>query len=419
MSLPPSRGRRIALLVSFGLTGWGLAPLAFAAPTWEPELGALVPALMVEEMIEGPASEALTEALGSEAVVLEMWATWCAPCVGAIGDWNEMVEELADEPVRFVSVTDERAEPVQRFLERKPISGWVALDRDRSIFDTFDIEGIPRTVLIDAEGRLRGMSHPNHVTADTVRALLAGEPLDLPEPLDEDEVAVDPEGRPEALYEVSLRPTTLDGRRGRTGRGFYQGEGFPVDHLVAYAWGVPTTRLSVEADLPEQRYDLLVRTGGESQKEARAAARLALESVFGLESGTEMQEREVWLLTRLPETESKLQPAVVKTGFSYGHGRMTALSITVGYLADVLEGLLGKPVLDQTGLDGNWEVELEWDQGEGKEASLLDAVRETLGLELKPAVREVEVTVVRQRQVEEEESGETDAKNGGQGQGEG
>jgi len=403
------RSFRIALLVGIGFTGWGLGvPLAiFAAPAEEVEVGDVVPGLEVEEILDGPEPTVLGQILGSEAVVLEMWATWCAPCVGAIGDWNEMVEALADQPVRFVSITDEGSERVRRFLERKPIAGWVALDGDRSIFDAFGVRGIPRTVFIDAEGRLRGMSHPNHVTADTVRALLAGEPLDLPHlGLDENEVAVDPAGRPEPLYEVTLRPTTREDMRGRMGRGFYDAQGYLPEMFVAYGWIVPRSRLAIEADLPDERYDLLVHTGGESRKDARAAVRLVLESVFGLEAETEMRKLEVWLLTHLPEAESKLQPAVVESGFSFGHGRMTAMSITVRSLAGALERLLDKPVLDETGLEGTWEVELEWDEGEGKEASLRDAVRETLGLELKPAVREVEVTVVRRRDEATEAGGQ-------------
>jgi uncharacterized protein (TIGR03435 family) len=408
MALTPSRGFPIAFLVGLVITGWGLLmpPATFAAETGLVEIGGLVPGLEVEEMLEGPGPEGLSEALGSEAVVLEMWATWCAPCIAAIKDWNEMVEELAGAPVRFVSITDEESERVRRLLERKPIAGWVALDGDRSIFDTFGVHGIPSTIFIDAEGRFQGMSHPNGVTVDTVQALVAGEPLGLPERSWGEELRVDPEGQPKALYEVSLRPTTIEGRQGSVGPGLYEGEGYPVEWFVAYAWDVPRTRLALETELPEQRYDLRVRTGGKGQEEGRAAARLLLQSVFGLETATERREREVWLLTRLPDAESKLKPAVIETGFSYGHGRVTALSITVGYLAEVLEGLLGKPVLDETGLEGKWEVELEWDEGESQEASLLAAVRETLGLELKPAVREVEVTVVRRRDEATEADGQ-------------
>jgi uncharacterized protein (TIGR03435 family) len=72
-------------------------------------------------------------------------------------------------------------------------------------------------------------------------------------------------------------------------------------------------------------------------------------------------------------------------------------------LATALEGLLREPVLDQTGMDGKYDIKLDFDQFElaGRQAPpdhqqppLMTAIREELGLKLDHQRREIPVIVV-------------------------
>lgn len=62
------------------------------------------------------------------------------------------------------------------------------------------------------------------------------------------------------------------------------------------------------------------------------------------------------------------------------------------WLAKFLEGRLDRPVLDETGLGGFWEIELDWTPGD--QESLIAAVEEQLGLELERSSRILPVMVV-------------------------
>jgi uncharacterized protein (TIGR03435 family) len=57
-----------------------------------------------------------------------------------------------------------------------------------------------------------------------------------------------------------------------------------------------------------------------------------------------------------------------------------------------LQSALAKPVIDETGLDGRFELELAWT--EDRVMSLSKQLRERFGLELTPATRNLEVLVV-------------------------
>jgi uncharacterized protein (TIGR03435 family) len=70
---------------------------------------------------------------------------------------------------------------------------------------------------------------------------------------------------------------------------------------------------------------------------------------------------------------------------------------TLGSLAADLEGFLGTPVLDETHLTNHYDFQLKWPAKEGENprpGTLMNALRQQLGLKLAPAKRSVEVIVV-------------------------
>jgi uncharacterized protein (TIGR03435 family) len=99
--------------------------------------------------------------------------------------------------------------------------------------------------------------------------------------------------------------------------------------------------------------------------------------------------------------------AGVRQGYRNGwfHARRSELSSLVGFLD--LE--VGKPVFDETGLRGAWDVDLKWDPRRALSdtpgvsddipfGSIFMAVREQLGLKLEPTDADVEALVIESAQ---------------------
>ncbi len=90
-----------------------------------------------------------------KAVFLNIWATWCAPCVREMPSIARLAEEprLKDKGIAFVCVaTDESAADVRRFLEGK---SWpMRFYRAESVPGVFASEGIPITFIIAPDGRI-------------------------------------------------------------------------------------------------------------------------------------------------------------------------------------------------------------------------------------------------------------------------
>jgi thiol-disulfide isomerase/thioredoxin len=114
------------------------------------------------------------EELEGHVVVIDFWASWCAPCVAAFPKLNELEGSMADDPVVFYSVTYEPPEHVRRFLAEHPLASRIGIDHDLETFRSFNSWGIPTVYLFGPDGRLAASLHPNDLDRSVLETVLAG-----------------------------------------------------------------------------------------------------------------------------------------------------------------------------------------------------------------------------------------------------
>jgi peroxiredoxin len=96
---------------------------------------------------------ALSSTKGS-VVVLDFWATWCGPCVGALPKLDEMYKELSPKGLKMFAVDQqEEKDTVKTFVDQKKLSIPVLLDAQGAAGKPYGTdEGIPITVVIGKDG---------------------------------------------------------------------------------------------------------------------------------------------------------------------------------------------------------------------------------------------------------------------------
>ncbi len=86
-------------------------------------------------------------------VLVDFWATWCAPCRAQSKILEELLPEYADQPVEFVAVDlGESPEKVGQFLQRSEISYPVWLDQSERLANALEIIGLPTLMIVGKEG---------------------------------------------------------------------------------------------------------------------------------------------------------------------------------------------------------------------------------------------------------------------------
>lgn len=92
-----------------------------------------------------------------EVVVLNVWATWCAPCRDEIPGFVQLQREFRDRGVQFVGLSvDERGlTAVRRFAQEQPLNYPQVASQTVASRKYGETTTVPRTFVIDKHGQIR------------------------------------------------------------------------------------------------------------------------------------------------------------------------------------------------------------------------------------------------------------------------
>jgi uncharacterized protein (TIGR03435 family) len=357
------------------------------------KVGEPAPRFTLATTFQGPKSANL-DTLKGQVVVLEFWATWCAPCIGAMPHLNELAEKFKDRKVTFLAVSNEEPGTVESFLKRGLLKTWVATDPSGKMFKDYGVLSIPKTVVLDRGGKVALATHPNALQAEHIESVLRGETVKS-EP--ETKPAATMETAPEPLLHVEVRPSRGGNysmvSRTTPERAQFKAEAVPLLHILQTALRVSSPRIIVERELPEGLFDFTVVVPRNRNGELHETAKRALEDALGLRAVKEVREMPVLVLRAPQGPGPELKDGSTSSlKMSTSPGAFSATGYEISNMASYLENVLRMPVVDETGLTGKYDWLLTFDQKNPQ--SVKEALR-PLGLELQEATRQIEVYAIR------------------------
>lgn len=89
-------------------------------------------------------------------VYIDIWATWCNPCMAEVPHLKKLEEELHGKNIEFVSICSfDTKEKWQRVVKEKEMGGiQLFADKELNFLKVFQVRGIPRFILLDKEGKI-------------------------------------------------------------------------------------------------------------------------------------------------------------------------------------------------------------------------------------------------------------------------
>lgn len=90
-----------------------------------------------------------------KAVILNFWASWCAPCVEEFPSMIQLVEQMKGDVILIAVSGDSSREDIDNFLVN--LDGWknpnvkIIWDEDRALTKLYDVERLPESYVANRE----------------------------------------------------------------------------------------------------------------------------------------------------------------------------------------------------------------------------------------------------------------------------
>ena len=123
------------------------------------------------------------KSLKNKYILLEFWATWCAPCLGAVPHLNELQAKYKNrKDLSVISLTYESPEKVLKTLKRIEFTTIVVSDQTEKSHTDFGAKQngnmtLPRTVLIDNKGVIKWIGVPDQISDSLFDSFLKGDEI--------------------------------------------------------------------------------------------------------------------------------------------------------------------------------------------------------------------------------------------------
>lgn len=206
-----------------------------------------------------------------------------------------------------------------------------------------------------------------------------------------------------AQFEVATIKPSQEAGRGST---FYNPtpdrfrfDNVSVKALIAYAYNVRDLQIAGASGwVVTDSYDVLAKPEGAiGDDRAREMVQSLLAERLNLKIHEETKEMPVYALVTAKSGPKLAKSAMPDQPTAHGgFGRLSGRHVTLEMLADLLAGQVERPVIDKTGIDGQYDIDLHWTPEESPEPgpSIFSALQDQLGLRLESQKAPQEVVVI-------------------------
>lgn len=96
--------------------------------------------------------------LAGKVVLIDFWATWCAPCLKAFPTLNKLQHDLGDRGFQVISIAlnSGTVQDVAKVVKQRRVEVSVVMG-DKEIEEKFDVIGYPTYVLVNPQGKVHAI----------------------------------------------------------------------------------------------------------------------------------------------------------------------------------------------------------------------------------------------------------------------
>ncbi|WP_020532487.1 redoxin domain-containing protein [Flexithrix dorotheae] len=139
-------------------------------------VGSKVPAYSFKNVLNSNVQSISIDEYSGKPVLIEFWATWCSPCLPAMKKLDSLQQQFQGK-IEVITVSAEHKDRLENYIKNTNTRLPVAIDS--FFYQAVPTNGIPTTVLIDQLGIVKAITHPANINTEIINKLIAGEELAL------------------------------------------------------------------------------------------------------------------------------------------------------------------------------------------------------------------------------------------------
>jgi len=144
---------------------------------WESKFHALNPTA-------GHKSISLKDYAGKKLLILDFWATWCAPCIAFLPKMDSL-QQIHINDIAVIPITYETTDKVNSFFETRHKAGVKASSLDyitdnRIFSNLFKHSTVPHYVWLDGKGKVLAVTDAKQINASNIEKVIRGQEISLP-----------------------------------------------------------------------------------------------------------------------------------------------------------------------------------------------------------------------------------------------
>ena len=141
------------------------------APAARPAVGDDAPPITATTWLNSDDGANPAEDTEGKVVLVELWGTWCGPCVRSMPKIQSLWDRLRDRGLLVVCITRESADEVKDFVEKQGYTMPIGCDPTQACVKRYPPDGWPSTYVIGKDGKIAWVGKPYSAESAVEKAL--------------------------------------------------------------------------------------------------------------------------------------------------------------------------------------------------------------------------------------------------------
>ncbi|MDF2190485.1 DUF3738 domain-containing protein [Paraflavitalea sp. CAU 1676] len=337
------------------------------------KVGDLFPDLMIRPLLNAPIKSLDVRTAQNKLLILNFWGTWCSPCLPEMDSLARLQVKNAGQ-IQVIAISNEPVERLQKYLQRKPSTLWLASDTTSNLYTQFAFSYVGQSAIIDQQHRVIALVRTDSINQAMIDRLVRKLPIHssaetgIHKNAEDETFAVDTSMGTQFIWgsyrkdlpsmSKSYKKTAFEGRR-------LTFVNMCVPSIYQALYGLSYQQVIFEVPQKEvcsweQKnrlafcFDVLVKP--EQTDSLKTIMLHLLTRLSPIKTKMEQREMPVYVLRRLPDATTWKESTNTTDSYSFSGRGFEGKGIQLKPFVDYIANELQLPVIDETGLTSRYDI---------------------------------------------------------------